>query len=86
VLVSLKTNNKTNGKVIIRSLLSHYATKVSLTKYTFKFFFILVLSEGPLTKKYKFEQFHFHWGGGDLEGSEHRVDGKMYPAEVGSKQ
>ncbi|KAJ7387921.1 Phospholipase A2 crotoxin acid subunit CA [Desmophyllum pertusum] len=40
------------------------------------------LSGGPLTKKYKFEQFHFHWGNNDSEGSEHRVNGKMYPAEL----
>ena len=46
---------------------------------------ILAVSGGPLSSKYKFEQFHFHWGGNDKEGSEHRVDGKMYPAEVGTK-
>ena len=40
------------------------------------------LTGGMLTAKYNFEQFHFHWGGNDAEGSEHRVDGKMYPAEV----
>ena len=47
---------------------------------------ILECCGGPLTKKYKFEQFHFHWGGHDSEGSEHTVEGKMYPAEVGTKQ
>lgn len=40
------------------------------------------LTGGMLTAKYNFEQFHFHWGGNDAEGSEHRVDGKMYPAEL----
>nr|ACJ64663.1 hypothetical protein A030-E11 [Acropora millepora] len=40
------------------------------------------LSGGPLAKKYKFEQFHFHWGDKDSEGSEHRVNGKMYSAEL----
>lgn len=40
------------------------------------------LSGGPLTGKYKFEQFHFHWGNNDSEGSEHRVNGKMYSAEL----
>ena len=53
-------------------------------KVHFQILLILELSGGPLTKKYKFEQFHFHWGGNDSEGSEHRVDGKMYPAEVGA--
>ena len=49
---------------------------------TFETFLILELSGGPLTGKYKFEQFHFHWGNNDSEGSEHRVNGKMYSAEV----
>lgn len=40
------------------------------------------LTGGPLAVKYNFEQFHFHWGNNDTEGSEHRVDGKMYPAEL----
>lgn len=44
--------------------------------------FVVELSGGPLAKKYKFEQFHFHWGDKDSEGSEHRLNGKMYPAEV----
>ena len=49
-------------------------------------FFVVELSGGPLAKKYKFEQFHFHWGDKDSEGSEHRLNGKMYPAEVSKKQ
>ena len=44
--------------------------------------FTIELSGGPLAKKYKFEQFHFHWGDKDSEGSEHRLNGNMYPAEV----
>ncbi|KAM7432493.1 Phospholipase A2 crotoxin acid subunit CA [Porites harrisoni] len=40
------------------------------------------LSGGPLTEPYKFGQFHFHWGAKDDEGSEHRVNGKMFPAEL----
>lgn len=44
--------------------------------------FTIELSGGPLAKKYKFEQFHFHWGDKDSEGSEHRLNGHMYPAEV----
>ena len=48
----------------------------------FLYFFILELSGGPLTEKYKFGQFHLHWGAQDSEGSEHRQNGKMFPAEV----
>lgn len=40
------------------------------------------LSGGPLDKKYTFAQYHFHWGKNDSEGSEHRVNGKMSPAEL----
>jgi len=49
----------------------------------FLYFFILELLGGPLgAEKYKFGQFHFHWGAKDSEGSEHRQNGKMFPAEV----
>ncbi|EDO42126.1 predicted protein, partial [Nematostella vectensis] len=40
------------------------------------------ITSGPLSHKYKFAQFHFHWGKDEKEGSEHRVDGKMYPSEM----
>ncbi|KAM5157292.1 carbonic anhydrase 13-like [Mantella aurantiaca] len=41
-----------------------------------------VLSEGPLTGYYRLRQFHFHWGTSDRDGSEHVIDGHMYPAEL----
>jgi len=42
-----------------------------------------VLSGGPLSStKFKLVQFHFHWGKSDKDGSEHTIDGKMYPAEL----
>ncbi|XP_062847097.1 carbonic anhydrase 2-like isoform X2 [Trichomycterus rosablanca] len=41
-----------------------------------------VLTGGPLTGTYRLKQFHFHWGSSDNKGSEHTVDGKMYPAEL----
>lgn len=41
-----------------------------------------VLSGGPLEGKFKLVQFHFHWGQADSDGSEHTVNGKMYPAEL----
>lgn len=31
---------------------------------------------------YTVQQFHFHWGRNDSEGSEHHVDGKKYAAEI----
>ena len=37
---------------------------------------------GPLTHNYKLVQFHFHWGKTNKSGSEHRIDGAMFPAEV----
>lgn len=37
---------------------------------------------GPLTKKYHFWQFHFHWGLNGMGGSEHTVDGQRAPGEV----
>lgn len=38
---------------------------------------------GPLENHYRLKQFHFHWGATDERGSEHTVDGRVYPAEVG---
>jgi len=40
------------------------------------------LSGGPLSNKYKLEQFHCHWGCDNSEGSEHTVDGKAYAGEL----
>jgi carbonic anhydrase len=40
------------------------------------------ISGGPLTGTYRFEQFHFHWGTDDKEGSEHTVNGKLYASEL----
>ena len=57
-----------------------------LKQSTFLNSLVLELRGGPLKTKYRFEQFHFHWGDEDFKGSEHRVDGKMYAAEVGTKQ
>ncbi|KAK4025735.1 hypothetical protein OUZ56_014785 [Daphnia magna] len=39
------------------------------------------ISGGGLSGRYKFEQLHFHWGEGS-RGSEHRIDGKQYAAEL----
>ncbi|KAM5262630.1 carbonic anhydrase 5A, mitochondrial [Ctenodactylus gundi] len=37
---------------------------------------------GPLDNPYRLKQFHFHWGEADDRGSEHAVDGGVYPAEL----
>ena len=40
------------------------------------------VSGGGLTGTYTTVQFHLHWGSSNDKGSEHTVDGMMYPAEV----
>ena len=40
------------------------------------------LCGGGLEGEYELWQLHAHWGDDDCRGSEHTVDGKMYPAEV----
>ncbi|XP_047667603.1 carbonic anhydrase 1 isoform X2 [Tachysurus fulvidraco] len=42
----------------------------------------LALKGGPITGTYRLKQFHFHWGSSDDKGSEHTVNGKLYPAEL----
>lgn len=42
----------------------------------------LALTGGPVTGTYRLKQFHFHWGSSDNKGSEHTVNGQLYPAEV----
>jgi carbonic anhydrase len=37
---------------------------------------------GGLHDRYALEQFHFHWGKDDVEGSEHLVNGKAHPLEL----
>lgn len=41
-----------------------------------------VLEGGPFRHRYQVEQFHFHWGKRNERGSEHRIDGNVYPAEL----
>lgn len=45
-------------------------------------FVLAALTNGPITGTYRLKQFHFHWGASDDKGSEHTVNGAMYPAEV----
>merc|ERR1712179_337006 len=41
-----------------------------------------VLSGGHLEGDYQILQLHFHWGADDTKGSEHTLDGKMFPLEL----
>ncbi|XP_024434030.1 carbonic anhydrase 13 isoform X1 [Desmodus rotundus] len=41
-----------------------------------------VLHGGPLTGRYRLQQFHLHWGSADDHGSEHVVDGVRSAAEL----
>lgn len=41
-----------------------------------------ILEGGPLEHTYQLEQFHFHWGCNDKQGSEHTIEGRAYPAEA----
>lgn len=40
------------------------------------------LTGGPLKDEYELLQFHAHWGSSDDHGSEHRVDGRSFAAEL----
>ncbi|KRT79277.1 hypothetical protein AMK59_8261 [Oryctes borbonicus] len=40
------------------------------------------ITGGPLLGKYKFMQFHFHWGAHDEEGSENQVNSHSFPMEL----
>merc|ERR1712055_722271 len=41
-----------------------------------------ILSGGHLDANYQILQLHFHWGADDTKGSEHTLDGKMFPLEL----
>ncbi|XP_062033530.1 carbonic anhydrase 5A, mitochondrial isoform X2 [Lepus europaeus] len=43
------------------------------------------VSGGPLENHYRLKQFHFHWGATNAWGSEHTVNGHVYPAELGAR-
>ncbi|KAF6076763.1 carbonic anhydrase 7 [Phyllostomus discolor] len=44
-----------------------------------------VVTGGPLDGPYRLKQFHFHWGKMHNVGSEHTVDGKSFPCEMGDE-
>jgi len=41
-----------------------------------------ILSGGHLAGEYQILQLHFHWGADDTKGSEHTLDGRMFPLEM----
>ncbi|CAF3415533.1 unnamed protein product [Rotaria socialis] len=42
----------------------------------------LWITGGGLMDTFHFVNFHLHWGRGDRHGSEHEIDGNMFPAEA----
>ena len=40
------------------------------------------ISEGGLPGTFVAQQFHFHWGARDERGSEHAINGHVFPMEV----
>ncbi|XP_065320302.1 carbonic anhydrase 7-like isoform X1 [Gordionus sp. m RMFG-2023] len=42
----------------------------------------LEIGGGPLANNYQLDHFHFHWGYENRKGSEHRINGKSYDAEI----
>jgi carbonic anhydrase len=53
-----------------------------LVQLTADFKHLPQLQHGSFGAKYDLHQVHFHWGGNDFEGSEHRINGRQYPLEV----
>ncbi|VDI71615.1 carbonic anhydrase, partial [Mytilus galloprovincialis] len=43
----------------------------------------LVVNVGGLPGPYTVQQFHFHWGSQDSRGSEHDINGRFFPMEIG---
>lgn len=40
------------------------------------------ITGGPLAYRYQFEEFYIHFGSTDNSGSEHKIGGYTFPAEV----
>ena len=51
---------------------------IKITVPSFTYF----VSGGGLTGNFTTAQFHLHWGSSNSKGSEHKIDGKQYAAEV----
>jgi len=44
--------------------------------------YVLNITEGPLTYRYQFQEFYIHFGTDNNLGSEHKIQGYSFPAEV----
>ena len=42
----------------------------------------MVISGGGLGGSYLFSQLHFHWGDSSSIGSEHHINGEVFPLEI----
>ncbi|KAI0982110.1 hypothetical protein GJ496_007057 [Pomphorhynchus laevis] len=42
----------------------------------------ILIDDGEKETPYIIDQFHFHWGHNNNNGSEHRINGKQYPLEM----
>ncbi|XP_062501285.1 carbonic anhydrase 1-like isoform X2 [Corticium candelabrum] len=51
-------------------------------KFTPKTDLVNEITGGPLTEVYRLDQFHFHWGQHNHEGSEHQLNSHAYAAEA----
>lgn len=51
---------------------------IQITVPSFKYF----VNGGALSGNFTTAQFHLHWGSSDSKGSEHKIDGKQYAAEI----
>jgi len=65
----LKRKLFTNGKS------SHQNDNSTLTP--------VCIREGPLSYSYLFDSLYLHFGRADTHGSEHKISGISFPAEVG---
>ncbi|ESO96282.1 hypothetical protein LOTGIDRAFT_202179 [Lottia gigantea] len=76
--------NEDLGTVTLTGYGGSIAMNMSNTGYTAKVVFNgdLYVENGGLPAKYKLDQFHFHWGSANTNGSEHTINGNAYPMEV----
>lgn len=44
--------------------------------------YVLNITEGPLTYRYQLQEFYIHFGTNNNLGSEHKIQGYSFPAEV----
>ena len=67
-----------NNEEFLRRTCIFYIVQIDLTGK------LMTISGGGVTDTYRTKQFHFHWGSEDRRGSEHDINDKHFPMEVGS--